>query len=128
AVRLLEEAALARVRARERALLVAEELALDQLARNGGAVDLDEGGVLARAQPVDGAADELLAGAALPGDEHARLGGRHLVDVLKQLLHRRAGADHLVASLELALHLFDGAAEPRRSDAVLHADQDALAV
>ena len=50
AVRLLEEAALARLRAGEGAPLVPEELALDELARDGGAVDLDERRVLARAR------------------------------------------------------------------------------
>ena len=50
AVGLLEEAALARLGAGERAALVAEELALDQLARDRGAVDLDERRVLARAE------------------------------------------------------------------------------
>ena len=45
----------------EGAPLVAEELALDELARDGGAVDLHEGSVGARREAVDGARDELLA-------------------------------------------------------------------
>ena len=61
AVRLLEEAALLRLGAGERAPLVAEELALDELARDGGAVHLHERAVHARREPVDGARDELLA-------------------------------------------------------------------
>ena len=56
AVGLLEEAALPRLRAGERAALVAEELALDELARDGRAVHLDERRVVARAEAVDGAA------------------------------------------------------------------------
>ena len=42
AVRELEASGLARDRARERAALVAEELALDELLRDRGAIDLDE--------------------------------------------------------------------------------------
>ena len=49
----------------ERALLVAEELALDQLLGDGRAVHLDEGLVLAQAVAVDGAGHQLLAHAAL---------------------------------------------------------------
>src|SRR5205085_3113460 len=71
AVRLLEEAAALALRAGERALLVTEELALDELARDRRAVHLHERLLLARAEPVDRPRDELLAGAALSRDEHA---------------------------------------------------------
>ena len=56
----------------ERAALVAEELALDELLGDRGAVDLDEGLVLAARVLVERAGDELLARAALAGDEHRR--------------------------------------------------------
>ena len=90
---------------------------------------LTNGRVVARREPVDGAADELLAGAALAGDEHARLGGRDLVDLVEEPLHRRALPDHLVAGLELLAQ-----ARPSRRDSFavrstfLHADEHALAV
>ena len=57
-------------RAGERALLVAEQLALEQLLGNGGAVDRDEIAVRARALRVDGAREQLLAGAALAQHQH----------------------------------------------------------
>ena len=40
-----------------------------------------------RARRVDGLGDELLAGAALAGDEHARLARPHLGDELEDRLH-----------------------------------------
>src|SRR5688500_19509833 len=46
---------------RERALLVPEHLALDEIARDGGAVHADERTVLARPARVDGGGNELLA-------------------------------------------------------------------
>ena len=65
-------------RAGERAALVAEELALEQRLGERGAVQLDERLLGARAVLVDGRGDELLAGAALAGDEHRRARRRHL--------------------------------------------------
>jgi hypothetical protein len=127
AVGLLEEAALSPLRASERAALVTEQLALDQLTRDGRAVHFDERRVFARAQPVNGAADQLLASAGFTGDEHTGLGGRDLVDISEKLLNWLAGADHLVARLELGAHALDGARQARRANGVLHADQHALA-
>ena len=67
-------------RAGEGAALVAEELALDQVLGDRRAVDLDERLVAARRVLVQRARDELLAGAALAGDEH---GGRRVGDALE---------------------------------------------
>src|SRR4051812_32405411 len=80
AVRLLEEPPFASRGAGKRSALVSKELALDELARNRGAVHFNEGGVFARRQPVERAADEFLTGPALACDEHARLCRRYLVD------------------------------------------------
>jgi len=63
-VRLLELARLGHLRARERALLVAEELAFHQVLREGRAVDLDQRPVLARRMKVNRARDQILAHAA----------------------------------------------------------------
>ena len=49
----------------EGAFLVAEQLALDEIARDRRHVDRDEGALLALAVVVQGAGDELLAGAGL---------------------------------------------------------------
>src|SRR5262249_12294277 len=80
----------------EGALLVAEQLALDQAGRQGGAVDLDEGAVLATARRVDGAGDQLLAGARLAGEQHRGVGRRYAAHGVEDGQQRRAAADDLV--------------------------------
>ena len=72
AVRELEAPRLAGDGAGERAALVAEKLALDELLRDRRAVDLDERLVLAARVLVERAGHELLARAALARDEHRR--------------------------------------------------------
>src|SRR5262249_9202040 len=92
AVGRLELALAPRDRARESALLVAEELALDELPRERGAVHLDERLRAARAPVVERVRDELLAGAALAADQHGDVGVGDAVDRLEEPLHRRARA------------------------------------
>ena len=79
-VRLLELADPRRRGAGERALLVAEQLALEELRGQRRAVDLDERPVLARRPLVDGAGHQLLADAALAADEHRDVAVGHLLD------------------------------------------------
>ena len=76
-------------RAGEGAPLVPEQLALDEVLRDGRAVHLDERLVAPRRAPVERLRDELLAGAALAGDEDRRGGVRHLPDDVVDGLHRR---------------------------------------
>ena len=83
AVRQLELAAPICHGAGERAAHVPEELALDQLLGNGRAVDLDERPGAAKAQRVDVARHQLLAGSVLAEDQHASV--------------RRRGHGHLLA-------------------------------
>ncbi len=64
----LELAAAERGRAGERALLVAEQLALDQLGRDRGAVDLHERARRKRALAMDVRGQQLFAGAGLAAD------------------------------------------------------------
>src|ERR1051326_6290868 len=78
----------------ERALLVPEELALDQGRGNRGAVDLDERRRRAGAVVVDGAGEELLAGAGLALHHHRHLTvGRDPARLLDDLAERRALAE-----------------------------------
>jgi hypothetical protein len=70
AVGALEEALVLPVGAGEAALFVAEQLAFDQLRRDGTAVDREERCALALGQVVDRARRELLAGAALADQQH----------------------------------------------------------
>jgi hypothetical protein len=60
------------VDAGERALLVAEDLILEQLLWDGGAVEDDERAVAAGGALVDGVGDALLAGAGLALDQDGR--------------------------------------------------------
>ncbi|HMB82336.1 MAG TPA: sigma 54-interacting transcriptional regulator, partial [Vicinamibacterales bacterium] len=77
AVGQLEEAAPRRLRARERAFDVAEELARHELGRKRGQVLRDEARLAAVAPRVDLRGDELLAGARLAVEQDARVRARH---------------------------------------------------
>ncbi len=76
----LETADLLRVGPREGPLFAAEELALDEVGRKGGAVHRDHGPVFPDAQLVDGMGRHPLPGAGLPEDEDGGIGGGHLLD------------------------------------------------
>ena len=91
----LEAAELALDRARERALLVAEQLRLEQRLGQRAAVDLDERPARAARARVDRARHQLLAGARLAVDIDRRVGGRDLFDGLEHRAHRRRLADDL---------------------------------
>jgi hypothetical protein len=96
AVRRLDPPGAPLVRAGERAALVAEQLGLQQMMRNRAAVDRDERPLAAHRALVDRERGQLLAGARLAGDEHARVRLRDLANRAEQLLHRLAVADHPV--------------------------------
>jgi hypothetical protein len=81
---------------REGAPLVSEELGLGQSVGQRGRVDGDKGPPPPRAALVDGMRDELLAGSALPLDQHGRVGGRDGLDVAEQAPHPGAVAHESV--------------------------------
>ena len=83
----------------EGAAHVAEERGLEQRLGDARAVLADEGAPAARPVGVDGAGDELLAGAALADDEHRDVARRHAVDQAEQLAHRLAPADDVVVGV-----------------------------
>src|SRR6266404_5373069 len=93
ALRLLEAPHAPRGGPGEGPLLVAEELALDQLAGDRGHVDRDERPVSALAEIVQSAGDQLLAGAALAHDRHREIGAHQPGERPIDLLHRRRAAD-----------------------------------
>ena len=89
------ELALGRVeRAGERALLVAEELAADELLGDRAGVHGDERAVAAAASVVDRARDELLAGAALADDQDRRHRRGDALDPREDVAHLLRAADH----------------------------------
>ena len=109
AVRELETAGAACRRARERALLVSEQLALEQARRQRRGAHPDERAVAPRAEVVDRARDQLLAGARLAEEQDRAVGRRHGLDRLQHLPQRGAGADdlaELVVKLAFEILLF----------------------
>ena len=97
-----EAAGAALQRAGERAFFVAEDFAFDQRLRNRGAVDGDERLRLARAERVNGARDQFLAGAALAGDQDGGGAGRDHLDQAKDFLHALGGADQRAQNADVA--------------------------
>lgn len=75
---LFEPARARSVGTREGALLVAEQLRLQKLFREGRAVEGDERARAPCRRPVDGARDDLLPGPRVPREENGRLGRRDL--------------------------------------------------
>src|SRR3569623_1103245 len=123
----LEQAALLRDGAGERAALVAEQLALDQLGRDRLAVDLGERAAAHRAVAVDRARDELLAGAALAGDQHAAARRCDLRDLPAQLRHHRRAAEQLPPRIGLAQRR-DLARHPPPIERIAHRHHHAVPV
>ena len=93
--------ALAR-RAGEGALLVAEELALDQIRGNRGAIDGDERPILARRPGVNGAGHELLPGSGLTQNQDGGVGRRHLIHFVQNRANGRTAPEDLAGALQLA--------------------------
>ena len=76
-----EAADLARQRAGVGAALAAEQLALDERARDGGAADADHRPVMARTEVVDRLGEHFLAGAGLAEQQHRGRRRRDLLDL-----------------------------------------------
>src|SRR5439155_11397954 len=115
----LELPLLSLMRPRERALLIAEELRLDQGVRYRTAVDRDKRLLASRTQVMDRPRDELLAGAGLALDENSQRRVGHLLDLLDDLLHLPVRAhqkpqwalDDLVRLPQIARALLDDGLE-----------------
>ena len=108
----LEEAGAVAIGAGEGALAVTEEFGFEHVLGNGGAVDRHEGTLGTVAGVVDGAGQQLIAGAALALDEHAHVAAGNAPRLLQELLHGAALADDRLAPA-VVLRLFlavDGAA------------------
>ena len=104
-VRHLQETRLLPDRSGERALYVAEHLALEQRLRQRRTVHCHHLPAAAPAVMVDELGDLLLAGPALSREEHRRIRGRHLARQRDDALERGRGAQqrHLVAVSVLLL-------------------------
>src|SRR5574337_822903 len=79
---------------RKSAPLMAEQLALQKLTRDGCAVDGYKRTRRASAVIMDRFSQEFFAGATLPPDEDCQVAGGHFSNQLEDLLHSRAEANH----------------------------------
>ncbi len=107
---------------------MAEELRLDQLARERGAVELLERPLRARAERVDGAGDELLAGSALARDQHAGGAPGGAPDLLDQALHRAALADEIARAPGRAPQVAGLGLGPRQAQSGVDRDEERVGV
>src|SRR5690242_2593402 len=101
-MRLLELSDVAGRGSGERALLVAEELRFDQLAGNSRAVQCHKRAAVPRAAVVEGARDQLFAGAGFAEDTDPRLARGDTVDLGHDLAHGLAGMNDFVLPDALA--------------------------
>jgi hypothetical protein len=88
-------------RAGEGAALVAEQLRLQQRVGERRAVDRHEGAAVPGPALVQGAGDQLFAGAALAADQDRRVAGGDGVDPIHEPQHLRRTADHRLVGLVL---------------------------
>ena len=98
-VALLEAADPLGRRACECALLVAEEFALEEVFRDGGAIDREEAAVAAGAVIVNRTGHEFLARSALAGDHHSGIAAGHAAHHFENLLHGLGTADDFIPML-----------------------------
>ena len=126
-MRELELAELPRDGAGEGAALVAEELALEQLARQRRAVDRDERLRAARTRGVDVARHQLLAGAALALEQDRRAARRDARGDREHALQRRGARDDAALAARRAAGVGAGAAalaRPARARMLAHQVQE----
>src|ERR1019366_10155625 len=98
-------ARLARDRARECSLFVAEEFAFQKILWNCRAVDLDEWAGGAARLFVNGAGDQVFANAALSAQQHSGVGRRNAFHGGEPLLHFRAAGNNIRMAVFLAQRL-----------------------
>src|SRR4051794_10948228 len=113
-------------RAGERAFAMSEQLRLDQLLGDRGAVDVDEWMLGALRETVQRPRNDFFSTAVLAGDEHAavrRRGGAHL---FIELLHRIALADQQLFQREMAVKIAHLIAQLAIHERVIDGEQDAF--
>ena len=84
------------VGAGERPFDVTEQLALDQRRTERGQIDRHEGPLGSQRVAMNRAGDQLLAGAALAGDQHRAIAAGNQSNPLEDVLHGRAGPEQFV--------------------------------
>jgi len=89
----LEQAFLCASGGRECAFLVAEQLGFEDVLGGGAAIDDRERFIATWTRLMNGARDQLLAGAALARDEHPCVGARHHVCLRQLVFHQLTARD-----------------------------------
>jgi len=89
----------------EGAALVAEELGFEQTARNGGAINFNEGAIAARTEIMDGAGEELLAGGRFRRGGDGSAGGSGELHLSQGPLERGTLADDFL-KIEFTANFF----------------------
>jgi hypothetical protein len=89
------------VGSREGPLLAAEQLAFDEVGRQGGTVHRDHGPVLPAAHAVDGVGHHPLSRTRLAEDEDGRVRGGHLPDPEQDIIQSVAAAHDLLETQPL---------------------------
>src|SRR5262245_53334056 len=103
---------------------MAEQLALEQIERNRGAVHFDERASAARAERVDGPRHELFARTGLSVNQYGCLGGCDAFDLLEDRLEGRTGADDLVEPTFVGLSVASGVTVERLHETPPSAAED----
>jgi len=103
----LEASFFARDRSGKGPLFVTEEFRFDEIFRDGGAVDADEGLLAAGGIIVDGLGDQLLAGPRFAAQQHGGGGGGNLGHLFIEFTHLPAVADDVLQAVFLAELLFE---------------------
>src|SRR5713226_6014278 len=98
-----ETANLLRYGSGERASLVAKKLAFQQIERNGRAIQFNEWASAPRAQIVNRACDQLLAGACFSQDKNGGIGRRDAFDLFEYRFQSRTVAYDLLESARIAV-------------------------
>src|SRR5690606_29695935 len=105
---------------------MAEELALDELRGNRGAVQALERALRAWRSPVYRARHQLLARAALARDEHVRAGPRGPKDLVAERLHGGALSEQIIEMPRLRLELSRFCLGSLQSQGIVHHEEQAV--
>ena len=111
------------------ALLVPEELVLQELVRDGGAVDADERSVTPGAQVMEGASEELFSRAALAEQQHRRVRGGGPLKRPAHLEQRRVLPDDLRKAVACGVLLLENEVlhqQPALLDGSAHEDDEVI--
>src|SRR5208282_521238 len=107
-------------------LFVSEELSLDQVLRQGGAIDADKGFLRSGSQSDNRSSHKFLSGSTLATDQHCTRALGYARDRIVDVLHRFAAADQITERLRLGVLALPLAALDLQCPLLQHPSQHAL--